>query len=93
MSVNLQWLGRDKEAIARVWIGRPLGQCVGHFPLSPQQNPEPSGRRDSGYADGGNALIMFADMGGVTLTVGWSQSSARVPGSSEHISIPPRFPY
>lgn len=65
MSVNLQRLGRDKEAIARVWSRRSLGECADHFPLSPQQDPELSGRRDSGYADGGNTLIMFTDMGGV----------------------------
>lgn len=70
MSVNLQRLGRDKEAIARVWHRRPLDECADHFPLSPQQDPELSGRWDSGYDGGGNTLIMFTDMGGVTLTVG-----------------------
>lgn len=70
MSVNFQWLGRDKEAIARVWGRRLLGECVAGFPLSPRQDLEPSGRWDSGYAEGGNALIVFTDRGGLTLTVG-----------------------
>lgn len=70
MSDNLQCLGRGKEAISRVWSRRPLGEGDGHFPSSPGQDPEPSGRWDSGHAYGGNTLLMFIDVEELTLPVG-----------------------